>query len=232
MHRQVLNEFDTIEQGKCIVQELIHDPTKYAGHMVQYLDDYLFKKHLLSTLRPSSQKEVLHRGLAAEFSSIQEILEKSKDIKDPSQYNIRSRIVQEDPVIHHSGYKAAPRTSKLMFTLGQKLSGSVNKSSKAVPVSRPPLQVKASSFCPYVPSIMGTDAPPKEGILRCYECGQKGHNKPQCPMLIFANASAYIQVTSMTEWVLRCREWTVAAYMREHIAITNVNMFTFHLTCS
>ena len=26
-------------------------------------------------------------------------------------------------------------------------------------------------------------APPKEGELRCYECGQKGHIKPQCPKL-------------------------------------------------
>ena len=52
MHRQVPNKFDTIEQGKCTVQELIHELKKYAGCMVQYLDNYFFKRHLLSALSP------------------------------------------------------------------------------------------------------------------------------------------------------------------------------------
>ena len=71
MHRQALNKFDTIKQGKHTVQELIHDLTKYAGHMVQYPDDYSLKRYLLSTLRPLLQKEVLCRGITTEFSSIQ-----------------------------------------------------------------------------------------------------------------------------------------------------------------
>ena len=83
-HRQVSNKFDTIKQENHTVQELIHELTKYAGHMVQYPDNYLFKRCLLSALRPSLQKEVLSRGITAEFSSIQEILEKSKDIEDSS----------------------------------------------------------------------------------------------------------------------------------------------------
>ena len=119
----------------------------------------------------------------AEISNIQEILEKSKDIKDSSQYTIGSRIVQEDPVLHHNAYKATLRTFKMMFTLSHKLSGSMNKSSKAVSGSRPLLHVKASSFCPHVPNITGTGTPLKEGELRCYECWQKGHIKPQCPKL-------------------------------------------------
>ena len=38
------------------------------------------------------QKEVLHRGIIAEFSSMQDILEKVKDIKDSLQYDIRSQM--------------------------------------------------------------------------------------------------------------------------------------------
>ena len=89
-HRQGLNKFDTIKQGQKTVQELIQELTKYAARMVQYLDDYSFRRQLIATLRPSLQKEVLHRGITAEFSSMQDILEKAKDIKDPSQYDIRS----------------------------------------------------------------------------------------------------------------------------------------------
>ena len=58
--------------------------------MVQYLDDYLFRRQLLAALRPSLQKEVLCRGITAEFSSMQDILGKAKDIEDSSRYDIRS----------------------------------------------------------------------------------------------------------------------------------------------
>ena len=50
MHRQVLNKFDTIEQGQKTVQELIQELTKYAAQMVQYLDDYSFRRWLIATL--------------------------------------------------------------------------------------------------------------------------------------------------------------------------------------
>ena len=48
--------------------------------MVQYLDDYSFSRQLIAALRPSLQKEVLCRGIIVEFSSMQDILEKVKDI--------------------------------------------------------------------------------------------------------------------------------------------------------
>ena len=40
-------------------------------------------------------KEVLHRGITAEFSSMQDILEKVKDIKDSLHYDIGSRMSVE-----------------------------------------------------------------------------------------------------------------------------------------
>ena len=90
MHRQASNKFDTIEQGQKMVQELIQELTKYATQMVQYPDNYLFRRQLIAALRPSLQKEVLHRGITVEFSSMQDILEKAKDIEDSSRYDIGS----------------------------------------------------------------------------------------------------------------------------------------------
>ena len=80
-----------IEQGQKTVQELIQELTKYAARMVQYLDDYSFRRWLITALRPLLQKEVLHRGITAEFSSMQDILEKVKDIEDSSHYDIGSQ---------------------------------------------------------------------------------------------------------------------------------------------
>ena len=48
MHRQVSNMFNTIEQGQKTVQELIQELTKYTVRMVQYLDDYLFRRQLIA----------------------------------------------------------------------------------------------------------------------------------------------------------------------------------------
>ena len=50
--------------------------------MVQYPDEYSCRRQLIAALRPPLQKEVLRRGITAEFSSIEDILEKAKDIKD------------------------------------------------------------------------------------------------------------------------------------------------------
>lgn len=44
MHRQASNKFNTIEQGQKTVQELIQELTKYAACMVQYPDDYSFRR--------------------------------------------------------------------------------------------------------------------------------------------------------------------------------------------
>ena len=86
------NKFDTIKQGQKTIQELIQELTKYAAQMVQYLDNYSFRRWLIAALRPSLQKEVLCRGITAEFSSMQDILEKAKDIKDSSCYDIGSQM--------------------------------------------------------------------------------------------------------------------------------------------
>ena len=90
MHRQASTKFNTIKQGQKTVQELIQELTNYAAWMVQYPDDYSFRRWLLAALRPFLQKEVLHRGITAEFSSMQDILEKAKDIEDSSWYDIGS----------------------------------------------------------------------------------------------------------------------------------------------
>ena len=70
--------------------------------MVQYPDNYLFRRQLIAALRPSLKKEVLHRGITAEFSSMQDILEKAKDIEDSSRYDIGSQMSIE--VMHNNAY--------------------------------------------------------------------------------------------------------------------------------
>ena len=65
------------------------------------------------------------------------------------------------------------------------------------PVSRPQTTVKADNSHPQAANTAG--APPKEGELRCYECGQKGHIKPQCPKLKGKQRVARVQIEELIE---------------------------------
>ena len=51
--------------------------------MVEYLDDYLFRRQLLATLRPSLQKEVLHRGITVELAVCKTYWKKQRILKIP-----------------------------------------------------------------------------------------------------------------------------------------------------
>ena len=147
--------------------------------MVQYTDKYLCRRWLIAALRLSLQKEVLRRGVTAEFSSIEDILEKAKDIEDSSRYDIGSRNANDGNDVATTAYNPAVRPLKPMFYPTYKIAGNTQRNH--TPVSRPQMTAKASNSRPHVASSTG--APPKEGELRCYECGQRGHIKPLCPKL-------------------------------------------------
>ena len=95
--------------------------------MVQYLD--------IATLRPSLQKEVLCRGVTAEFSSMQDILEKAKDIEDSSQYDIRSWMSVK--VTHNNVYanQSVAKSSKRM--IGVALRGTTGQTMMNREVTQP-----------------------------------------------------------------------------------------------
>ena len=119
-HRQALNKFDTIEWGQKTVPELIQELTKYTARMVQYPDDYLFRRRLIAALRPSLQKEVLRRGITAEFSSMQDILEKVKDIEDSSCYDIGSQMSVETAHGNAHTNQNMAKSYKQMIEVAQK----------------------------------------------------------------------------------------------------------------
>ena len=143
--------------------------------MVQYLDDYSFRRWLIARLRPSLQKEVLHRGITVEFSSMQDILEKMKDIEDSSQYDIGSQMSIE--VTHNNAYanQSVAKSSKQMIGVAPK--GTTGQTMTNRQVTQPIR--KMSSNTHKIPETTGKQ-PLKEGELKCYECGQKGHMRPQC----------------------------------------------------
>ena len=137
---------------------------------MQYLDDYSFRRWLIATLQPSLQKEVLRRGITVGFSSMQDILEKAKDIEDSSCYDIRSQMPVE--TAHSSVYanQSMAKPSKQMIEVA--LKGTTGQIRTNRQVAQPIW--KTSSNTHKIPETTGRQ-PLKEGELKCYECGQRGH---------------------------------------------------------
>ena len=138
--------------------------------MVQYPDDYSFRRQLIAALRPSLQKEVLSRGITVEFSSMQDILEKAKDIEDSSRYDIGSQMSLETAHSSVHANQSVARSSKRMIEVAPK--GTTRQIRMNRPVAQPVW--KTSSNTCKIPETTGKQ-PLKEGKLKCYECGQKGH---------------------------------------------------------
>ena len=88
--------------------------------MVQYPDNYSFRRQLIAALRPSLQKEVLRRGITVEFRSMQDILEKAKDIKDSSHYDIGSQMSVETAHGRAHANQSVARSSKRMIEVALK----------------------------------------------------------------------------------------------------------------
>ena len=137
--------------------------------MVQYPDDYLFRRQLIATLRPSWEKEVLCRGITVEFSSMQDILEKAKDIEDSLHYDIRSRMSSD--MMHSNAYinHSMVKSSKWMIGAALRDTAGQTMANRQVPK---PIRNMSSNTCK-IPEISGKQ-PSKEGELKCYKCGQKG----------------------------------------------------------
>ena len=137
---------------------------------MQYPDNYLFRRWLIVTLQPSLQKEVLCRGITAEFSSMQDILEKVKDIEDSSRYDIRSQMPIETTYSSAYANQSMAKSPKQMIEVAPR--GITGKTRTNRQVAQP-IQKMSRNTCK-IPETTGKQ-PSTEGELKCYECGQKGH---------------------------------------------------------
>ena len=71
------------------------------------------------------QKEVLHRGITVEFSSMQDILEKAKDIEDSSQYDIGSQMSVD--MMHSNTYVNQNMVKPSKWMIGAALRGTARQ---------------------------------------------------------------------------------------------------------
>ena len=101
---------------------------------------------------------------------MQDILEKSKDIEDSLQYDIRSQMSVQ--TTHSNTYLNHAMTKSPKWMIGAVLKGTVGQTMVNRQLSKPIQNMSSNTH--KIPEISGKQ-PSKEGELKCYECGQKGH---------------------------------------------------------
>ena len=113
-----------------------------------------------------------------EFSSMQDMLEKAKDIEDSLWYDIGSQVSAD--VMHSNAYvnHSMVKSSKQMIGAVPRGTARQAMANRQVPK---PIQ-NTSSNIHKIPETSGKQSS-KEGELKCYKYGQKGHMQLQCPKL-------------------------------------------------
>ena len=86
-HHHMSKKFDMVSQGTKTVQEVLNDLKKYAAWMIHPPDVYTFHKRFMSTLCDLLCNELLKKGYNAEFSTINQLYETARMIKEASCYN-------------------------------------------------------------------------------------------------------------------------------------------------
>ena len=82
--------------------------------------------------------------------------------------------------MHSNAYLNQTMVKSSKWMIGTALRGTAGQMTMNRQVSKP-IQNMSSNTCK-IPEETGKQ-PLKEGELKCYECGQKGHMQPQCPKL-------------------------------------------------
>ena len=76
-----------VSQGTKTVQEVLNGLKKYAAQMIHLPDIYTFHKWFILALCDLLCNEVLKKDYNAEFSTIDQLYETARMIKEASHYN-------------------------------------------------------------------------------------------------------------------------------------------------
>ena len=203
-HHHASNKFDTVSQGTKTVQEVLNDLKKYAARMIHPPDVYTFRKRFVAALRESLRNEVLKKGYNAEFSTIEQLYETARMVEEASRYNHGMQRVENATATAASSakltaQKTRPQTGQTRASLGRESTTQQMPMARAYSAPKPEqrfAQVKDSSTKPSYRQ-KPLPRPPEKEISStsntCYECGQVGHIRPNCPRLAGKMRSAAIR---------------------------------------
>ena len=168
--------------------------------MIHPPDVYTFCKWFVSALRDSLCNEVLKKGYNAKFSTIDQLYETARMIEEASHYNHGMQRSKNTHTAVSNTKPAAHKTLLLMVQL-RTIIGRENVVHCMQPTctyntpkpEQKTVQVKDSSTKLSYWQKPLLRLPEREGNsmnITCYECGQAGHIRTNCPHLTKVRTAA------------------------------------------
>ncbi|KAK7682124.1 hypothetical protein QCA50_014710 [Cerrena zonata] len=178
--------------------QLINDLMRHAARMVQPPDDYSIRRRLWILLPEEVTSHLgKSRGLAAEWSSMEEIVRQATQVEDAIRTDqIARRMRQNHPGVQNSGAHSSPppgqaSSSRLTPRNNPSRPMSSRPNRRFDQRQRPLFGDKREDKPTNGPStsrnpVTGTSHKPDDkgkGVSKCYGCGGIGHfaNDPKCP---------------------------------------------------
>jgi Retrotransposon gag protein/Zinc knuckle len=194
-YHHVSNKFDAVMQGTKTVQELMNKLTKYAARMIQQPDEYTIRRRFVSALHETLRNEVLKKGYNAETSSLDVLCDTACMIEEASRYNQGMHRVEAASTAANA-YRLAPGKPNTSTGLNRPAPFVEGGTFQRVPPQRPaqagrppeakPPRAPGSSAKPNYPPKQQTLLRPQNRLQNssaCFECGQPGHIRANCPKL-------------------------------------------------
>ena len=199
MHHHASNRFESVMQRSKTIHEILNDLKKYTDCMVMRPDKYTFCRRFILALQEPLRQEVLKQGLNPEKSTISQLYELANAIEEATRYNQGTRrtegigtipsttqrsVVSKPIALNQSVHKPTP--VKHLVSQPTQHSRLVNvirhehRTAPAVPTSKNTPYWSSNLSRP--PVVTGDRSATHNNVV-CYECGQTGHIKPNCPKL-------------------------------------------------
>jgi Zinc knuckle len=173
----------------------MNELTKSAAHMIQQPVDYTLRRRFVSALRETLRNEVLKKGYNAETSSLDVLCNTAHIIEEASRYN-RGMQRAEAASMAANTYQLAPSKPSTALGLNRPAAFTKGSTFQCVPPLRPvqagkvpeakPPQAPGSLAKPNYPLKQQMQTPPQnrpQNSSACFECGQPGHIRANCPKL-------------------------------------------------
>jgi Zinc knuckle len=202
-------------QGTKTVQELMNELTKYVARMIQQPDDYTLRRRFVSALRETLRNEVLKKGYNTETSCLDALCDTTRMIEEASQYSQGMRRAEAVNTAANA-YRIAPSKPSTAPGLNRPIVFVKGSTFQRVPPQKPaqagkapeakPPQAPGSSASPTYPPKQQMQTQPQsqpQNSSACFECGQPGHIRANCPKLKQGLRMEGRTTTRIQQWIRR-----------------------------